>query len=456
MAGNPLIGNLLRELRIGYTTISAIDREHAQQQGQECARDLLEGRGEISIPNIPQQDVTRDGGAAGSFTLIFDLEQFGGARYGMPRLLSLLESSGIRAVFFVTGFIAEIYPGLVRRIADGGHEIGIHGAMHEFFQGRSLDEQTARIRAHADILKNYADIYGANLIFRMDGMTPEAVLKSGLKYFALFRKHLYHRTRYIQASGRTRAFRTSSGDMYFIPVGVETYDRSLQEMEGMIRSALRTAHEEGHNHVSILMHPFKDGALKRIATVQALIWKLTRDLKLRPVKLHEIPEPAPTREEATKILYRWDEHEAVASPQDRFSKSTRSWWAPPTFHSRRTENVTDALERAAIPVILSAEIRQNEKCVYVYPDASPSGVTVTGIDPIRDTSKVAAEIAAILGKNSSVNLSPGSGLADLWNNWAFQIPRTWNDLTMLIRRIKNKLRRLIQTSKIGRIGYHSF
>lgn len=47
------------------------------------------------------------------------------------RLLDLLDRVGIRATFFVLGYIAERHPQLVERIARAGHEIGTHGHMHE-------------------------------------------------------------------------------------------------------------------------------------------------------------------------------------------------------------------------------------------------------------------------------------------------------------------------------------
>lgn len=448
MPGNPLIGRLLRQLRIGYTTISAIDRDYEREQTTECGRDLLNGRGEFPIPEITTQSVAWHTGSKGTFSLIFDLEQFGGARFGMPRLLPVLESSGIRAVFFITGFIAEIYPDLIRRIADAGHEIGIHGAMHEFFQGRPEIEQIQRIAAHRDVLRNYADIRGANLIFRMDATSPGAILKSGLKYFVLFRKHLFHRSRYVPASGRLRAFRAHSGDLYFIPVGVETYEMPFNEVLGMLRSALRTAVEEGHNHVSILMHPFKDGALQRIGNVRALISTLIGDLKLRPVKLSEIPAPAAAPEEATRILYRWDENEAQVSAHDRLPERTRSWWVPPMFHSRRTENIADELAAAAVPVVLSAAVREDNKSIHVYPDHRHGGVTVNRHDPVLDPESAGREVAAILTKVDSVNLSPGSVWSDWLNYFIFLLPRTRDDLFMTIERIRHRLVRLLSKTSV--------
>jgi len=45
-------------------------------------------------------------------------------------LLSLLAESDNRGTFFVLGWVAERHPGLVRRILDGGHEVGCHGHHH--------------------------------------------------------------------------------------------------------------------------------------------------------------------------------------------------------------------------------------------------------------------------------------------------------------------------------------
>jgi peptidoglycan-N-acetylglucosamine deacetylase len=54
-----------------------------------------------------------------------------GPRTGVPRLLRLLDRTGIRATFFVPGYTAERWPGAVRSIRDAGHEIAHHGYMHE-------------------------------------------------------------------------------------------------------------------------------------------------------------------------------------------------------------------------------------------------------------------------------------------------------------------------------------
>jgi peptidoglycan/xylan/chitin deacetylase (PgdA/CDA1 family) len=54
-----------------------------------------------------------------------------GPRIGAPRLLGLLEHLDAPATFFVPGYIVEQHPRLVDAIVAGGHEIGLHGYLHE-------------------------------------------------------------------------------------------------------------------------------------------------------------------------------------------------------------------------------------------------------------------------------------------------------------------------------------
>ena len=46
-------------------------------------------------------------------------------------ILGMLDQHGIKATFFTLGWIAERYPGVVKRIVAGGHELASHGYGHE-------------------------------------------------------------------------------------------------------------------------------------------------------------------------------------------------------------------------------------------------------------------------------------------------------------------------------------
>jgi peptidoglycan/xylan/chitin deacetylase (PgdA/CDA1 family) len=54
-----------------------------------------------------------------------------------PRLLRLLDNAGVRATFFLLGRMAEKHPRVVRAIAAGGHEIGVHGYDHRLLITRT-------------------------------------------------------------------------------------------------------------------------------------------------------------------------------------------------------------------------------------------------------------------------------------------------------------------------------
>ena len=68
------------------------------------------------------------------------------------RILNLLADAGVRATFFVLGWIAERQPGLVRSIAAEGHEVACHGYAHRMITRMSRAEFTADVeRAKATL-----------------------------------------------------------------------------------------------------------------------------------------------------------------------------------------------------------------------------------------------------------------------------------------------------------------
>jgi peptidoglycan/xylan/chitin deacetylase (PgdA/CDA1 family) len=54
-----------------------------------------------------------------------------GNRQAIPRILALLAKYSVPASFFVPAVVAMLYPDEQRRVVVEGHEIGIHGWIHE-------------------------------------------------------------------------------------------------------------------------------------------------------------------------------------------------------------------------------------------------------------------------------------------------------------------------------------
>jgi polysaccharide deacetylase family protein (PEP-CTERM system associated) len=70
-------------------------------------------------------------------------------------------SNSIKATFFILGWIAERYPGLVRDIAAQGHEIASHGYRHELVTNQGPDEFRADVAKTKKILE---DVTGEEVI----------------------------------------------------------------------------------------------------------------------------------------------------------------------------------------------------------------------------------------------------------------------------------------------------
>jgi peptidoglycan/xylan/chitin deacetylase (PgdA/CDA1 family) len=79
-----------------------------------------------------------------------------GARQGVPRILALLERHGIPATFFVPAVIATLYPDEQRRVVGAGHEIGIHGWIHERNSALPAAAERDLQKRAADVLERIA------------------------------------------------------------------------------------------------------------------------------------------------------------------------------------------------------------------------------------------------------------------------------------------------------------
>jgi polysaccharide deacetylase family protein (PEP-CTERM system associated) len=74
------------------------------------------------------------------------------------RLLDLLGNAGVRATFFILGWIAEREPGLVRAIRDAGHELACHGFWHRLIYTQTRDEFRADLRAARVVIEDAAGV----------------------------------------------------------------------------------------------------------------------------------------------------------------------------------------------------------------------------------------------------------------------------------------------------------
>jgi len=83
-----------------------------------------------------------------------------GPRRAVPRLLRLLDRQGVRATFFVPGWVVEHYPAVMREVLAAGHELAHHGYFHERFFDRSPAEQRHILEKSRRIFQDVLGIDG--------------------------------------------------------------------------------------------------------------------------------------------------------------------------------------------------------------------------------------------------------------------------------------------------------
>ena len=81
-----------------------------------------------------------------------------GARQGVPRILEVLKRHSVPASFYVPAVVATLYPDEQRRVVAEGHEVAIHGWIHERNSILpAADERDLQMRS-ADVLETITGV----------------------------------------------------------------------------------------------------------------------------------------------------------------------------------------------------------------------------------------------------------------------------------------------------------
>ena len=284
VADRKKIGVLTRYLQLGYTSISGIDQKDRIFQMKRCFKDFMECDVRIT-PNVDIKSVTYQEGqpASGTFSLIFDTEQVGCAQYALPRLLNLLRSYNVRATFFVCEILRRIYPNILEVLRQQNHEIGLHGRWHEYLSKYSMSDQEAAIGA---LIKDFGgQVSGANFIGRMNKDTILAMMNNNIKYFIDPFMNPYGRFGYPKIPNGPMTIFDDKKEISMIPLFFETYNLTWFSVKNWVDSAF-PKNTLSNKHITILLHPFRDGNLQHIRDTDSLLNYLIRK-NLRGVTLKE-------------------------------------------------------------------------------------------------------------------------------------------------------------------------
>ena len=110
-----------------------------------------------------------------------------GPSIGVPRLLGLLKHLNVPATFFVPGYIAEQHPRMMEAIVAGGHEVGLHGYLHEKLITLNQEQEEEILARCIKILTN---ITGKRPVgyrapwFELNPWTPDLLQKYQIQYCA--------------------------------------------------------------------------------------------------------------------------------------------------------------------------------------------------------------------------------------------------------------------------------
>ncbi len=272
VANRVSIGTITRKVGTGYSSFSGIDKKTRISQMVECFEDFMECGKRVNC-SLTQKERLARGGNEGTFSLIFDTEQLGGVKYGLPRILDLLNRYDVDATFFVTNLVKKVYPNILEIVKGQGHEVGIHGLRHEYLSGLGQKEQSNQIRSMIEDFNT--EINGANFVGRMDDTTLHALLDNKLKYFVYPLRANYRFLSYRKVSTVPSLIRLPEGNIWALPISLETYSSPWFSIRNMVDSAISQSKKCGFCHISILCHPFRDGNLQHIAATEKLLQHLS-------------------------------------------------------------------------------------------------------------------------------------------------------------------------------------
>ncbi len=202
-----------------------------------------------------------------------------GRRVGVPRILATLARHGVPASFFMPALCARIDPDETRRIVAAGHEVGLHGWMHE--NNSLLDHATERDLMHRarDVL---APLIGAPPVgFRsanwdLSPHTIAIVEEMGLLYDSslMADEAPYELLSDGRATGIVEVpvewLRDDAVYLMFNRAPATRPWMTPDDVHRIFRRELEAAHAEG-GLFQLVLHPFVIGYRSRIWMLDALI-----------------------------------------------------------------------------------------------------------------------------------------------------------------------------------------
>lgn len=190
---------------------------------------------------------------------------------GTPCLLELMKWFGLKSTFFTPGWIAEQYPKMVEAVIKDGHEIGLHGYLHEPPPGLSEAEEIEIVRRGSAALEKMTGkrpIGYRSPIWQFSGNTVRILHEAGFKYTSDFMHTLL--PTFNEVDGQPVDMINLPGSwvlddaVYFqFHITIRTALRRAADVLEIYKEEFRAVHAAGGLFV-LVMHPQLSGRPSRV------------------------------------------------------------------------------------------------------------------------------------------------------------------------------------------------
>ena len=206
------------------------------------------------------------------------LSWLGYEELAVPRLVRLYEEMGVRQTFFFPGYCIDTYPKLVEAVLEGGHEVGLHGYLHEV-----MNDQDAA--TELEILERGLEAAGKLMdsppvgwrapLYAISDRSPELLLDHGFVYDAS-----------LMEDDQPYLLRTPKGDLVELPSETANDDwthyahvpdleymmqiRAPHVAEEVYRAEFEAAYRHGGLWISV-WHPSISARLSRLEVLVGML-----------------------------------------------------------------------------------------------------------------------------------------------------------------------------------------
>jgi peptidoglycan/xylan/chitin deacetylase (PgdA/CDA1 family) len=202
----------------------------------------------------------------------------------VPRLVRLYEELGVKQTFFFPGYCIDAYPELVEAVLAGGHEVGLHGYLHEVMNAQDaateLEILERGLEAAAKLMDSPPVGWRAPL-YGISDRSPELLLEHGFVYDAS-----------LMGDDQPYLLRTPKGDLIELPSDTPnddwTHYAHVPDLEWVTQIRAPTAAEEvyraefeaAYRHGGLWIPIWHPSVSARLSRLEVLVGML-RDMQER-------------------------------------------------------------------------------------------------------------------------------------------------------------------------------